>query len=327
MRPLNSKIRPRSILPKSLLLAAAAAVVAIATFAQAPGDSKAVSPSKVERKNRAPVSKEILRVKLPRPVEAKLPNGLTVLILEDHRFPIVTVDFTIDGAGALWEPEDQHGLAGVTAQMLREGTATHNSKQINEAIDQLGASFFANAPFGDGAASIGATGLSDNFDQWFPMATDLLLNANFPDSELAKLKQRLKIQLVQQRQQPNFLATERFNEAVYGHHPAATVAGTPESIDALTSEKLVAVAQNSLCAAEHAAGNCRRCKSQGNDCEVDGVVCKVAQERFQSGCRLHPLAKLNRHTCMSSIGPDPCRPRWPWEISQLTAPARTIPPW
>lgn len=240
MRPLNSKIRPRSILPKSLLLAAAAAVVAIATFAQAPGDSKAVSPSKVERKNRAPVSKEILRVKLPRPVEAKLPNGLTVLILEDHRFPIVTVDFTIDGAGALWEPEDQHGLAGVTAQMLREGTPTHNSKQINEAIDQLGASLFANAPFGDGAASIGATGLSDNFDQWFPMATDLLLNANFPDSELAKLKQRLKIQLVQQRQQPNFLATERFNEAVYGHHPAATVAGTPESIDGLTSEKLVA---------------------------------------------------------------------------------------
>ena len=57
---------------------------------------------------------------------------------------------------------------------------------------------------------------------------------------MTKLKQRLKVQLVQQRQQPNFLTTERFNEAVYGNHPAATVAGTPESIDALTSEKLAA---------------------------------------------------------------------------------------
>ena len=236
-----------SMTPKQItghLLAACSILVATATFvlmpafAQAPGDSKAVSASKVERKNRAPVSKEILRVTLPRPVEAKLPNGLTVLILEDHRFPIVTVDFTIDGAGALWEPAEQHGLAGVTAQMLREGTPTRNSKQINEDIDRLGASFFASAPFGDGAASVGASGLSDNFDQWFPMATDLLLNANFPDSELAKLKQRLKVQLVQQRQQPSFLATERFNDAVYGTHPAATVAGTPESIDALTSEKL-----------------------------------------------------------------------------------------
>ena len=219
-------------------LIAASLLTAVPAFAQAPGDSKAVSASKVERKNRAPVSKEILRVKLPHPVEAKLPNGVTVLILEDHRFPIVTVDFTIDGAGALWEPADQHGLAGVTAQMLREGTPTRNSKQINEDIDRLGASFFASAPFGDGAASVGASGLSDNFDQWFPMAADLLLNANFPGSELAKLKQRLKVQLVQQRQQPGFLATERFSDAVFGTHPAATVAGTPESIDALTPEKL-----------------------------------------------------------------------------------------
>ena len=207
-------------------------------LAQAPGDSKAVSPSKVERKNLAPVSKEILRVKLPKPVEAKLANGITVLILEDHRFPIVTVDFTIEGAGALWEPADEHGLAGVTAQMLREGTPLKTSKQINEDIDRLGASFFSSAPFGDDSASVGASGLSDNFDTWFPLTVDLMLNANFPDSELAKLKQRLKVQLIQQRQQPNFLATERFDEAVYGHHPAATVAGTPESIDALTSEKL-----------------------------------------------------------------------------------------
>ncbi len=75
------------------------------------------------------------------------------------------------------------------------------------------ASFFASAPFGDGAASVGAGGLSDNFDSWFPLATDLLLNASFPADELAKLKQRLKVQLVQQRQQPSFLTTERFNEA------------------------------------------------------------------------------------------------------------------
>jgi zinc protease len=231
----NSRTRTLELCASLLLVVS---VASLPTPAQAPGDSKAISASKVERKNRAPVSKEILRVKLPQPVEATLPNGMTVLILEDHRFPIVTVDFTIDGAGALWEPADQHGLAGVTAQMLREGTPTRTSKQINEDVDRLGASFFASAPFGDGAASVGAGGLSDNFDSWFPLAADLLLNASFPADELAKLKQRLKVQLIQQRQQPTFLTTERFNEAVYGSHPAATVAGTPESIDALTSEKL-----------------------------------------------------------------------------------------
>jgi zinc protease len=206
--------------------------------AQAPGDSKAVDASQIERKNRAPVSKQILEVKLPRPVEAILANGLTVLILEDHRFPTVTVDFTIEGAGALWEPAEQHGLAGVTAQMLREGTKTRTSKQISEEIDRLGAAFSANAPFGDGASIVGASGLSDNIEAWFPLVTDLLLNASFPATELAKLKPRLKVQLVQQRQQPNFLVSERFSKAVYGPHPAATISATPESIDALSSEKL-----------------------------------------------------------------------------------------
>ncbi len=211
-----------------------------ATFAsaQAPNDSKAVSASKVERKNRAPVSKEILKVKLPQPVEAKLPNGLTVLILEDHRFPLVTIDFTFRGAGALWEPSDQHGLASVTAQMLREGTPTRNSKAINEEIDRLGASFFSSAPYGDEDASAGASGLADNLDAWFPLTMDLILNANYPADELVKLKQRLKIQLIQQRQQPSFLAAEQFNKAVYGSHPAATISATPESLDALTPEKL-----------------------------------------------------------------------------------------
>lgn len=218
-----------------------AAVIFIATLpavAQVPGDSKAESASKVERKNRAPVSKEILHVTLPRPVEITLPNGMTVLILEDHRFPTVALDFTIQGAGALWEPADAHGMASVAAQMLREGTATRTSKQINEEIDRLGASFYASAPYGDGATSVGASGLSDNLDAWLPVVADLLLNPSYPADELAKLKQRLKVQLLQQRQQPGFLASERFSKAVYGSHPAATISATPESIDSLTPEKL-----------------------------------------------------------------------------------------
>ena len=212
--------------------------LALGVWAQAPGDSKAMDVSKVERKNLAPVSKEILKVKLPKPVEATLSNGVSVLIIEDHRFPTITVDLTIDGAGGLWDPDTEHGLAGATAQMLREGTATRNSKQISEQIESLGASFFASAPFGDEAASVGASGLSDNVDEWFPLMADLLLNPSFPADELAKLKQRQKVQLVQERQQPRFLASEQFNKAVYGTHPAAIIASTPEAIDGLTSEKL-----------------------------------------------------------------------------------------
>ena len=59
--------------------------------------------SKVERKNRAPVSKEILKVTLPRATEAMLSNGLTVLIMENHRLPMISMQLNISGAGPIFE--------------------------------------------------------------------------------------------------------------------------------------------------------------------------------------------------------------------------------
>ncbi len=222
------------------------------TAQQPPGQDKGVSRSKVERKNRAPVSKEVLRVQLPKPVEATLPNGLTVLVLEDHRFPIVTTSLQISGSGPIFEPADKPGIANITAQMLREGTKTRNSRQLSEEIDKLGATLFANSGFGSAATNISASGLSDNFDQWFPLLTDVLMNPTFPAEELGKLKARLKTQLIQQRTQPGFLADERFRQAVYGKHPAAINSTTAAVLDALTPEMLAAwhsehyVPQNSI---------------------------------------------------------------------------------
>ncbi|HYA97167.1 MAG TPA: pitrilysin family protein, partial [Methylomirabilota bacterium] len=107
-----------------------------------------------------------------------------------------------------------------------------------EEIDRLGATFNANAAFGSNATAVNASGLSDNFDQWFALTADLLLHPSFPADELAKLKQRLKVQLVQQRQQPGFLANERFSRAVYGSHPAAVIATSAQAVEALTPELL-----------------------------------------------------------------------------------------
>jgi zinc protease len=201
-------------------------------------DEHAPDSSKVERKNRAPVSKDVLKVTLPRATEATLSNGLTVLIMENHRLPMISLQFNISGAGPIFEPANMPGLANVTAQMLREGTKTRNSRDIAEQTALLAADVSGSAGFGSSATLINASGLSDNFDQWFALATDVLLNPSFPSVELNQLKQRMKAQLKQQRASPNFLSSERFNKAVYGSHPASVVSATNESIDAITPELL-----------------------------------------------------------------------------------------
>lgn len=202
--------------------------------------SAPVAPSKVERKELAPVSREVLQVKLPKPVEAKLKNGLTVLIFEDRRAPFINLQLHIGGAGALFEPTNMAGLASSTAQMLREGTTTKTSLQLAEEIDRLGASIGAGAAYGSPDMVLSASGLSDNFDAWFDIVVDMLLHANFPADELAKLQQRQRVQLREQRSGANFLLSERFNRAVYGDHPAAKVSATAESLDTITREALLA---------------------------------------------------------------------------------------
>jgi zinc protease len=210
------------------------------SFAQTPTEagSKSIPLSKVERKSKAPVSQDVLRVKLPKPVELKLDDGLTVLVLENHRLPTVTVRLLIQGAGALHDPADLPGLANLTAAMLKEGTTTRSSKQIAEDIERLGATIGVTAPFGGDTATLTASGLSDNIGEWMHLAADILLHPTFPESELAKLKQRLKVQLQQQRSSSMFLVQERFNRAVYGDHPAAITSTTLESLDKITPELL-----------------------------------------------------------------------------------------
>jgi predicted Zn-dependent peptidase len=55
---------------------------------------------------------------------------------------------------------------------------------------------------------------------------------------LDKLKQRMKVQLQQQRSTAGFLMQERFNRAVYGDHPAAITSPTEQALDTITPAML-----------------------------------------------------------------------------------------
>src|SRR5262249_2380146 len=73
----------------------------------------------------------------------------------------------------------------------------------------------------------------------FPLFTDVFLNANFPEDELGKLKQRTLAGLRQQRSSPNFLAGERFAQVMYGKHPASVVVPDEKTIQAMTPAMLI----------------------------------------------------------------------------------------
>lgn len=198
---------------------------------------KSTELSQVVRLNRAPVNKEVLHVELPRPEVAHLPNGLTLLLLENHKLPIVSFSLWIR-PGQLADPSDLPGLASFTAEMLREGTTKRSSDQIATEIDSLGASLDAESSFGVSHTTVTASGLSNSTEQILDLMSDIVLHPTFPADELAKFKERQLADLEQDISSPGFLAQRAFHRVLYGDFPAAVTSPTKASVEKVTVDDL-----------------------------------------------------------------------------------------
>ena len=176
-------------------------------------------PGGVIYKNRAPVSDTLLELKLPRPQEADLPNGLHVMVLQDRRAPQVSIQLSMRGAGGYYDPADQIGLAQFTAANVREGTATRTSTAIAEQLDRLSATLNVTTGMATEDATIAASALTEHVDIVLDLMADLLMNPTFPEQEFARYKTQTRAQLQQQRAQAGFLAAERFSIVLAGDHP------------------------------------------------------------------------------------------------------------
>lgn len=225
-------------LNRTLAMIGLAALLAGLSQAQAPGgQAQRPSTKGAVIKGKAPVNKEVLKVKLPKPYETKLSNGLQVMVLENHKLPQFNMQMVIL-SGGLADPADQLGAAQFTATMLREGTKTRDSKKIAEQIDQLGASLNASGGLSSLTSVVSASGLTDNFDPIMELFADVILNPSFPAEEFNKLKARNLAQIRLQRSQPGFLATEMAFKVLYGSHPGGRFALTAEQIGRITPETL-----------------------------------------------------------------------------------------
>ncbi len=220
-------------------LLCAASLVQIA--AQGPvGQAQPPSSKGVVIKGKAPVSNELLKITLPRPQEADLPNGVHLMVFEDHRAPTVQMQLQIRGAGGYYDPADLPGVATMTAAMMVEGTTARDTQQIAREQETMASTVSLSTSLSSQTASMSLSALADNFDRTLDLAADILLNPVFPEQEFARYKTRQRASLLQLRANPSFLAQERFYRVIYGDHPGSRIMMTPDALERATRDALVA---------------------------------------------------------------------------------------
>jgi zinc protease len=174
---------------------------------------------------------------LPASEELTLANGLRVLLLENRKLPLVSLRLAFP-TGDAHDPADRPGLTDLVAGLLNEGTQSRNSRQIADAVARVGATL--NAGANSDYTTVAASALSTFADEILDLMADVSLRPTFPEDELELTKQNTLQNLIAQRGQAAFLASERVAKVIYGAHPYHVVAPTPESLAAATRAEIAA---------------------------------------------------------------------------------------
>jgi zinc protease len=151
---------------------------------------------------------------LPQPTQFTLANGLTVLLVEDHKLPVMTAQLAVRRGGEE-NPPEKPGLASFTAAMLMEGTQTRGSElALADEVAKTGGSVNTNSTYD--ASTVFSSGLTWRADQLFDLLSDVATHPAFPQEDMERLRQRRVTALLQQKDNPNTLATKVFYHEVYG---------------------------------------------------------------------------------------------------------------
>src|SRR5262249_54659933 len=105
-----------------------------------------------------------------------LPNGLVLLLYENHRLPLLVAQAHVRHTQIL-EPEDKAGVAALVGSLLDEGTKEHSGPQIAEMIENVGGTLSMSAE--GGAVNV----LSDHRDLALKLLLECLSQPKFDKEE------------------------------------------------------------------------------------------------------------------------------------------------
>ncbi len=158
-----------------------------------------------------------------------LPNGLTVILLEDHRLPIVVASLEVADV-RLREPLDKLGVATLMGNMLEEGSAKHTGKEISALIEDTGGSLSLSSS--GGAFRV----LTPDTDLGLGLLFECLQTPSFPQESLERMREQQLSAIADAETQPRTKAGRLFYSAVYGKHPSGRPAlGKKEIVEKLTA--------------------------------------------------------------------------------------------
>ncbi|WP_405104822.1 insulinase family protein [Micromonospora sp. NBC_01405] len=165
------------------------------------------------------------RFKVPKQVERRLGNGLTVIAVRRPSVPLVEL--------RLWMPAGRIPLArgAMLAQTMLSGTASMTSVQIAAELQAVGGGL--SAGIDPDRLMLSGAGLVTGLDRMLEILAEVLTGATYPGEEVGTERDRLVDRIQVAQSQPAHLARNALLRRVYGKHPYAVQTPEPEQVHAV----------------------------------------------------------------------------------------------
>lgn len=167
-------------------------------------------------RSKPPVPGPAPTVDLGRHITFTLGNGMRVIVVENHKLPLVGVQLRFDIPPTV--QGDRAGYIELFGDLLATGTATRDKAAIDEAVDRMGASLSTNS---DG---IHAHGLKKHLPALMDIVAEVAIHPTFPEAELKKARKQAISSVRQRREDPGAIADAVGRLVTFGRsHPYGEV--------------------------------------------------------------------------------------------------------
>jgi len=173
-------------------------------------------------------------VPFPEHSEMTLGNIIPLIRLQSDNYEVVKIEIVFN-TGRVYE---QKRMVSKAANMLlKAGTKTMNSAEINEKIDFYGATIGLPINFDYGAVVLYC--LSQYVNDLFPFVIDLITNSTFPEKELAFYKEQEKSKLAVALDNVDTVAFRAITEEIFGANHPYGYNSEAADYDALTVDDII----------------------------------------------------------------------------------------
>ena len=171
-----------------------------------------------------------------------LPNGLEVIILEDHSIPLVTIELAVKN-GSYTEPPELNGLSHLYEHMFfKQNRAIANAEDYLKAIGQMGIAY--NGTTREEVVDYYFTTTSPNLRTAMQFMKDAARYPLFDDREFAREKEVVIGEIDRNESTPFFyLSKEMNNRLFYKYQSRKNPLGSRETVGAATTDMMRLIQQ------------------------------------------------------------------------------------